>query len=78
MKRCAWPKSELDIAYHDNEWGVPVHEDRLLFEYLILEGAQAGLSWSTILKKRENYRRAFDNFDVRKIAKYDARKVQSL
>ena len=78
MKRCAWPKTELDIAYHDTEWGVPVHDDRLLFEMLILEGAQAGLSWSTILKKRENYRRAFDNFDVRKIAKYDARKVQSL
>jgi DNA-3-methyladenine glycosylase I len=78
MKRCAWPKTELDIAYHDTEWGVPVHDDRLLFEMLILEGAQAGLSWSTILKKRENYRRAFDNFDARKIAKYDARKVKSL
>ncbi len=78
MQRCAWPKTELDIAYHDHEWGVPVHDDRLLFELLILEGAQAGLSWSTILKKRENYRRAFDNFDARKIAKYDARKVKSL
>ena len=78
MKRCAWPKTELDIAYHDTEWGVPVHDDRLLFEFLILEGAQAGLSWSTILKKRENYRRAFDNFNARKIAKYDARKVKSL
>jgi DNA-3-methyladenine glycosylase I len=78
LKRCAWPKTELDIAYHDREWGVPVHDDRLLFEFLILEGAQAGLSWSTILKKRENYRRAFDNFDARKIAKYDARKVESL
>jgi DNA-3-methyladenine glycosylase I len=78
MKRCPWPKTELDIAYHDTEWGVPVHDDRRLFEMLILEGAQAGLSWSTILKKRENYRRAFDDFDVRKIAKYDARKVQSL
>ena len=78
MNRCSWPKSELDIAYHDTEWGVPVHDDRLLFEMLILEGAQAGLSWSTILKKRENYRRAFDNFDARKIAKYDARKVKSL
>jgi DNA-3-methyladenine glycosylase I len=76
--RCGWPKSELDIAYHDAEWGVPVHDDRLLFEFLILEGAQAGLSWSTILKKRENYRRAFDNFDARKIAKYDARKVKQL
>jgi len=78
MNRCSWPKSELDIAYHDTEWGVPLHDDRLLFEMLILEGAQAGLSWSTILKKRENYRRAFDNFDARKIAKYDARKVKSL
>jgi DNA-3-methyladenine glycosylase I len=78
MKRCSWPKTELDLAYHDTEWGVPVHDDRLLFEMLILEGAQAGLSWSTILKKRENYRRAFDNFDARKIAKYDARKVKTL
>lgn len=78
MNRCAWPKSELDIAYHDSEWGVPVHDDRLLFEMLILEGAQAGLSWSTILKKRENYRRAFDNFDAQKISHYDARKVKSL
>jgi DNA-3-methyladenine glycosylase I len=66
------------IAYHDKEWGVPVHEDRLLFEFLILEGAQAGLSWSTILNKRENYRRAFDRFDPRKVAKYDARKVKEL
>ncbi len=78
MTRCAWPKTELDIAYHDTEWGVPVHDDRRLFELLILEGAQAGLSWSTILKKRENYRRAFDNFDARKIARYDARKMKSL
>jgi DNA-3-methyladenine glycosylase I len=78
MNRCAWPKSELDIAYHDNEWGVPVHDDRLLFEMLILEGAQAGLSWSTILKKRDNYRQAFDNFDAKKISRYDARKVKSL
>ncbi|MBE0543863.1 MAG: DNA-3-methyladenine glycosylase I [Verrucomicrobia bacterium] len=78
VTRCAWPTTELDIAYHDTEWGVPVHDDRLLFEMLILEGAQAGLSWSTILKKRENYRRAFDNFDARKIARYDARKVSSL
>jgi len=78
MNRCSWPKSELDIAYHDTEWGVPVHDDRLLFEMLILEGAQAGLSWSTILKKRENYRRAFDNFAARKIAKYDAKKVKAL
>ena len=78
LRRCAWPKSELDIAYHDTEWGVPVHDDRLLFEFLILEGAQAGLSWSTILKKRNNYRRAFDHFAARKIAKYDARKVKKL
>lgn len=76
--RCAWPTTELNIAYHDNEWGVPVHDDRILFEFLILEGAQAGLSWSTILNKRENYRRAFDNFDVRKVARYDARKVKAL
>jgi DNA-3-methyladenine glycosylase I len=66
------------IAYHDKEWGVPVHDDRLLFEFLVLEGAQAGLSWSTILNKRDNYRKAFDNFDARKIAKYDARKVKAL
>ena len=78
MQRCPWPKTELDIAYHDKEWGVPVHDDRLLFEFLILEGAQAGLSWSTILKKRENYRRAFDNFDARKITRYDARKQKQL
>src|SRR6478735_5977856 len=78
MQRCSWPKSELDIAYHDAEWGMPVHDDRLLFEMLILEGAQAGLSWSTILKKRENYRRAFNNFDARKVAKYDARKIKAL
>lgn len=78
MQRCAWPKTETDIAYHDTEWGVPVHDDRLLFELLILEGAQAGLSWSTILKKRDNYRRAFDNFDAQKISRYDARKVKLL
>jgi DNA-3-methyladenine glycosylase I len=78
LNRCGWPKSELDIAYHDTEWGVPVHDDRRLFEFLILEGAQAGLSWSTILKKRDNYRRALDNFDARKIAGYDACKVKKL
>jgi DNA-3-methyladenine glycosylase I len=66
------------IAYHDEEWGVPVHDDRLLFEFLILEGAQAGLSWSTILNKRDNYRKAFDNFDARKVAKYDPRKIKKL
>ena len=78
MPRCPWPKSELDIHYHDTEWGVPLHEDRGLFEFLILEGAQAGLSWSTILKKRENYRAAFDGFDARVIARYDERKVAAL
>src|SRR3954469_6089114 len=78
MKRCAWAKEDISIVYHDTEWGVPVHDDRHLFEMLILEGAQAGLSWITILKKRDNYRRAFDNFDARKIARYDARKVQKL
>jgi DNA-3-methyladenine glycosylase I len=78
MHRCSWPKTELDIAYHDTEWGVPVHDDRLLFEFLILEGAQAGLSWSTILNKRRNYRRAFDDFDARKIARYDSRRIKSL
>ncbi|MBW7893488.1 MAG: DNA-3-methyladenine glycosylase I [Opitutaceae bacterium] len=78
LLRCPWPKTELDIAYHDEEWGVPLHDDRALFELLILEGAQAGLSWSTILKKRANYRRAFDRFDARKIARYDDRKVAAL
>lgn len=76
--RCPWPKTENDIAYHDNEWGVPLHDDRALFELLILEGAQAGLSWSTILNKRENYRRLFDRFDAKKIARYDEKKVAVL
>lgn len=77
--RCAWAGQDpLYLAYHDDEWGVPVHDDRTLFEFLILEGAQAGLSWSTILRKRQNYRRAFDNFDAAKIARYDARKVGRL
>ncbi len=76
--RCPWAKEDLYIAYHDQEWGVPVHNDRLLFEFLILEGAQAGLSWITVLKKREHYRRAFDGFDARKIAGYDAAKVRQL
>ena len=78
MTRCPWPKNELMIRYHDEEWGVPVHDDRLLFEFLILEGAQAGLSWDTILKKREHYRRVYDNFDAKKIARYDANKVAQL
>jgi DNA-3-methyladenine glycosylase I len=76
--RCPWPKTELDIHYHDTEWGVPQHDDRVLFEFLILEGAQAGLSWSTILKKRENYRAALDQFDASRIARYDSRKVAKL
>ncbi len=76
--RCAWATSELAIPYHDKEWGVPSHDDRHLFEFLILEGAQAGLSWETILKKRENYRAAFDKFDFEKIARYDRRKMLSL
>lgn len=75
---CPWAKSENDIAYHDAEWGVPLHDDRALFELLILEGAQAGLSWSTILNKRDNYRRVFDNFDAKKIAKYGDKKVAEL
>jgi DNA-3-methyladenine glycosylase I len=78
MKRCDWAKSELSILYHDNEWGVAKHDDATLFEFLILEGAQAGLSWETILKKRENYRRAFDNFDAALVAKYDPEKANEL
>jgi DNA-3-methyladenine glycosylase I len=78
-KRCPWSLgSPAYLSYHDQEWGVPVHDDRTLFEFLILEGAQAGLSWSTILGKRENYRRAFDNFDVECIARYGARKQAAL
>ncbi|HEY6418539.1 MAG TPA: DNA-3-methyladenine glycosylase I [Candidatus Binataceae bacterium] len=76
--RCAWARNDLAIAYHDEEWGVPVHDDRRLFEFLILEGAQAGLSWDTILRKRDNYRAAFDRFDAAKVARYDARKVARL
>jgi DNA-3-methyladenine glycosylase I len=76
--RCGWAKTELSIAYHDSEWGVPVHDDRLLFEFLILEGAQAGLSWETILKKRAHYRRVFDDFQPAKVARYGRRKVQQL
>src|SRR5436853_7531982 len=78
MTRCGWARDDDMIAYHDAEWGVPLHDDRSLFEFLVLEGAQAGLSWETILRKRENYRRAFDNFDAAKVAKYDARKVAKL
>jgi len=78
MTRCPWPTKPLDIRYHDTEWGVPLHDDRGLFEMLILEGAQAGLSWSTILAKRENYREAFDDFDVERIARYTPKKVEQL
>lgn len=77
-RRCAWATSPLMIDYHDREWGVPVHDDVRLFEFLILEGAQAGLSWETILKKRENYRRLFSRFEPRLIARYDSRKVARL
>lgn len=76
--RCGWAKNDLAIKYHDEEWGVPVHDDRTLFEFLILEGAQAGLSWDTVLKKRDAYRKAFDNFNVKKVAKYDDAKCAEL
>jgi len=78
LTRCAWAKNELAIAYHDREWGVPQHDDTILFEFLILEGAQAGLSWDTILRKRENYRAALDGFDPKKIARYNQRKLDAL
>jgi DNA-3-methyladenine glycosylase I len=78
MRRCQWAATDLSVTYHDTEWGVPKHDDRTLFEFLILEGAQAGLSWETILKKREVYRRAFDRFDPRKVARYDAAKLRAL
>ena len=78
-ERCLWAEfDELEREYHDQEWGVPVHDDRVLFEFLILEGAQAGLNWSIILKKRENYRKAFENFDYEKIANYNEKKVKQL
>jgi len=76
--RCPWAEGERSIAYHDHEWGVPQHDDRHLFEMLILEGAQAGLSWSTILNKREHYRVVFDQFEPARVAQYDARKVEAL
>jgi DNA-3-methyladenine glycosylase I len=78
LRRCPWAKNELYILYHDNEWGVPVHDDRVLFEFLILEGAQAGLSWETILKKREQYRKAFEDFDPAVVARYGAKKLNAL
>ncbi|MGQ0376966.1 MAG: DNA-3-methyladenine glycosylase I [Nitrososphaerota archaeon] len=78
MNRCEWAKDELMIKYHDNEWGIPVHDDRKLFEILILEGAQAGLTWVTILKRREGYRKAFDNFDPIKVSKYNTKDINRL
>jgi DNA-3-methyladenine glycosylase I len=78
MNRCPWARNELLTVYHDNEWGVPLHNDRDLFEFLILEGAQAGLSWETILRKREHYRAVFDNFDVAKVAAYKEPKIRRL
>ena len=77
-QRCSWPQDELNIAYHDTEWGVPVHDDRVLFEFLLLEGAQAGLSWTTILRKRANYRRAFAEFDPVRVAAFSSAKVDRL
>jgi DNA-3-methyladenine glycosylase I len=76
--RCAWPRTPLDVAYHDAEWGVPVHDDRVLFEFLLLEGAQAGLSWSTILGKRDGYRRAFADFDPAKVARFTRARIAAL
>ena len=78
MQRCGWAKTEIYETYHDTEWGVPLHDDRMLFEFLVLEGAQAGLSWLTILKKRANYRQAFGGFDPAKVARYGAKDVKRL
>jgi DNA-3-methyladenine glycosylase I len=78
VNRCRWASNEWNIPYHDEEWGVPVHNDRVLFEFLILEGAQAGLSWDTILRKRARYREVFDNFDAERITRYDAKKIREL
>jgi len=78
IQRCSWARDELNIAYHDAEWGVPVHDDQHLFEMLILEGAQAGLSWSTILRKRENYRKAFDDFNPVRVARYTPKRIAKL
>jgi len=78
QNRCPWPTDEVYVRYHDEEWGVPLHDDRRLFEFLVLEGAQAGLSWHIILKKRENYRKAFDQFDAEKVVRYNAKKIESL
>ena len=78
MDRCPWAKTDLYVQYHDTEWGVPIHDDRLLFEFLILEGAQAGLSWETILKKRQNYRAAFDQFEPAVVAEYGPKQRETL
>src|SRR6266852_8332353 len=78
VTRCFWARDPLDVVYHDREWGVPVHDDRRLFEFLILEGAQAGLSWATILRKRAAYRRAFDGFEPARVARFTARRIQKL
>jgi len=78
MQRCHWPQSELAIAYHDREWGVPLHDDRKLFEFIVLDGAQAGLSWEIILRKRESFRAAFDNFEPQKVARYSPAKIARL
>src|SRR5437879_4883891 len=78
LVRCGWAMNDLAILYHDEEWGVPQHDDRVLFEFLVLEGAQAGLSWDTILRKRDNYRTAFDDFEAKKISRYNQRKIDSL
>ena len=78
MKRCQWAKDEPNLSYHDNEWGIPVHDDQKIFEFLILEGAQAGLSWVTILKRRDGYRNAFSNFDPSKVSKYSITKIKKL
>ena len=78
LRRCPWAKSEIMVRYHDEEWGVPVHDDTRLFEFLILEGAQAGLSWETVLRKRERYREVFDGFEASRIARYDAQKTRAL
>lgn len=78
VRRCQWAANDWNIPYHDKEWGVPVHDDRVLFEFLILEGAQAGLSWDTILRKRARYREVFDHFDPERVARYDAKKVREL
>jgi DNA-3-methyladenine glycosylase I len=78
LRRCAWPRTDVDIIYHDREWGVPVHDDRTLFEFLVLEGAQAGLSWTTILRKRDRYRELFAAFDPARVARFDARTLRRL